>query len=85
MDEGIDLKAYWRLFLRWWWLLVLGVVGLGVVAYVASNAMTPIYEATAKVVVQRGGAPGTPSLSDIEASRQLAQNYGDLIKTLLPC
>ena len=29
----------------------------------------------------RGQSPGAPSLSEIQASQQLAQNYGDLIKT----
>ena len=31
--------------------------------------------------MQRGATPGTPSLSDLQASEQLAQNYGDLLKT----
>ena len=81
MGEELDLKSYWRILLRWWWILVLGVVAAGVAAFLASRAMTPVYEARAQILVQGGVTPGTPSLSDIQASQQLARNYGDLIKT----
>ena len=81
MGDQLDLRAYWRILLRWWWLLALGVVGAAVATFFLSRAMTPIYEATAKVLVQGGATPGTPSLSDLQASQQLARNYGDLIKT----
>ena len=59
----------------------MSVVGAAVAALVLSNAITPTYKATAKVLVQRGVTPGTQSLSDIQASQQLALNYSDLIKT----
>ena len=41
----------------------------------------PIYDATAKILVQGGQAPGIPSVSELQASHQLAENYSDLIKT----
>ncbi|MEE9199793.1 MAG: polysaccharide biosynthesis tyrosine autokinase [Dehalococcoidia bacterium] len=79
--EAVNLRTYWRLLLRWWWVLVLGVAGAAVAAFFVSNQMTPIYEAAAKVQVEGGQTPGVPSAGDLEASRQLAQTYGDLIKT----
>ncbi|MFC1935223.1 polysaccharide biosynthesis tyrosine autokinase [Chloroflexota bacterium] len=82
MKEGEEgLRAYWRILLRWWWLFILGVVGAAVAAFFVSKAMTPIYEASTKVLVQGGQAPGLPTVGEIQASRQLAQSYGDLIRT----
>jgi len=80
-DEGLDLRAYWRILLRRWWIFVLGVVGAALAAFFISGAITPIYEAKTKVFVQGGQTPGAPSLGDIQTSEKLADNYGDLIKT----
>lgn len=80
-EETTDLRTYWRIFVRWWWLPVLGVVGGAVAGFLLSSAVTPNYQATTKVVVQGGATPGTPSLNDIEASQRLSRNYSDLIKT----
>ena len=80
-DEGLDLRAYWRILLRRWWIFILGVLGAALAAFFISGAMTPIYEAKAKVFVQGGQTPGAPSLGDIQTSEKLADNYGDLIKT----
>ena len=80
MDDQLDFRAYWRIFQRWWWVLLLGMVTAGAVAYYVTSSEPPIYEATAKVLVQRG-ASGAQPLPDIQASEQLATSYGDLIKT----
>ena len=86
MDEplegrGLDLKDYLRILLRWWWIPVLGIVGGGVIAFFITNAMTPVFNASAKVLVQGGQNVGVPTASDIEASQQIARTYSDLIKT----
>ena len=86
MDEplegrGLDLKDYLRILLRWWWIPVLGIVGGGVIAFFITNAMTPVFNASAKVLVQGGQNVGGPTASDIEASQQIARTYSDLIKT----
>ena len=57
------------------------IVGGGLIAFFVSGTMIEIYDAKVKVLVQGGQTPGAPSPSEIEASRQLARNYGDLITT----
>ena len=57
------------------------MLGAVVAAFFVSRAMTPTYEASAKVLVQGGQTPGVPSVSEVQASQQLAKNYGDLVKT----
>jgi capsular polysaccharide biosynthesis protein len=82
ITEGkLDLRIYWQIFQRRWWVIALSVVGVTAAAFIMSNSITPIYDATAKVLVQGGQAPGIPSASEIQASQQLANNYRDLIKT----
>ena len=66
-EEKLEIKHYWRIVRKWWWLPLCSVVGAIVVAFLISNGMTPKYRSTAKVMVQGGQNPGAPSLSDIEA------------------
>ena len=80
-QEGLDLRAYWGILRRRWWILVLSVVSIATTAFFVSNSITPIYDATAKILVQGGQAPGIPTAGEIQASQQLAKNYSDLIKT----
>ncbi len=61
--------------------MLLGVMVGATAGFIVSSSRPVIFEATSKVLVQRGVSPGTPSLSDIQASQQLAISYGDLIKT----
>lgn len=62
-------------------MLALSVVGVVTAAFIVSNSVTPVYDATAKILVQGGQSPGIPSVGEIQASQQLANNYRDLIKT----
>ncbi|MBC8281959.1 MAG: polysaccharide biosynthesis tyrosine autokinase [Chloroflexi bacterium] len=80
-DQGLELREYWRILLKWWWVLVLGLVGTASAAYFVSGTITPTYQATTKVLVQGGQTPGTPFIPEVGASRDLALTYRDLIKT----
>ena len=81
MEHDIDLRVYWNIFLRRWWILLLATVMAASATYFISNNLTPKYAATSKILVQGAAGPGNPSLSDIQASRQLAQTYEALIRT----
>ncbi|MBI4199366.1 MAG: polysaccharide biosynthesis tyrosine autokinase [Chloroflexi bacterium] len=80
-DEGLDLRAYWRVVIRWWWVVALGLLAGILTAYFISRSMTPMYKATVKVLAQGGQSLGPPAASDILTSQQLATSYQDLIKT----
>ena len=81
MEDRRDIKAYWAILARWWWVFILGVVVTGLAAFFLTTAITPVYEANVKVLVQGGQAPGVPTVGDIQASERLARNYVDLFKT----
>ena len=82
-DRGLDLKAYWHIFRRWWWIFAVGAVGMIIVAFFMTGKTVPIYEAEAKILVEGGQPVGgaVRSLADIQAAQELAKNYSDLVKT----
>ena len=77
----LNLRDYWRIAFRWWWIILLGMLGGAVAMFLVSGAQTPIYNASIKILVQSRQDPGLPSFSEIEASREIARNYGELVKT----
>lgn len=76
----LNLRDYWRIAFRWWWIILLGMLGGAVAMFLVSGAQTPIYNASIKIFVQSRQDPGLPSFSEIEASREIARNYGELGK-----
>jgi non-specific protein-tyrosine kinase len=80
-QEGQYLRTSWLIFRNGWWILTLSVVVAALAAFFVTRGITPIYEASTKILVQGGQSPGVPSIYDIQASEQLATNYSDLIKT----
>jgi len=55
----VDLKQLFKIFKRWFWLGILGLV-LGAAAGVfISRIQTPVYEASARVLVMRAPDQGT--------------------------
>lgn len=53
----MELRRYWAVIWKWLWLIAIGVVIAGVVAYLVSSGMEPTYRATATVVVQDTTSP----------------------------
>ena len=76
----MELKEIISLYRRWLWLLILGLVlGLGS-GYLASKLQTPVYEASAKVLVTRSRQQGVTDILSI-SDQQLVLTYVQLLKT----
>lgn len=75
----MQLARYLRLFRRWWWLLALGVLIGGGSAYGISQVMTPVYQASATLLVNQTQTPGTIAYNDILTSERLTKTYRELI------
>lgn len=80
-SEWVDLRAYWALALRYWWVFVVVMAAAGGAAYAVGSLRTPLYSATAKVLVQSARVPGSFSAGDIEANRRFAEDFRDLLST----
>ena len=77
--DPVELVHYFRLVRRWWWLLVAGVIVGAGGAYGVSQAMTPIYRASATLLVNQTQTPGVIAYNDVLASERLTKTYGELI------
>lgn len=79
----VDLKVYWNLFKRWFWLIALVGLLSGASAYAASRwLLAPVYRATVQVVVQPSSSLGGASYQDILAGQRVASTYAEMIKSL---
>ena len=70
----MELREYVYLFWRWLWLIILGAVIAAAGAYLVSRNRTPLYRATAIILVSEGKADSNEYRS-ILVGQQLAQSY----------
>jgi capsular exopolysaccharide synthesis family protein len=75
----MEILRYARFLRRWWWLLVAGLLLGGTASYVVSHLLTPIYRASATVLVNETQVPGTIAYNDILTSERLTGTYRELI------
>lgn len=75
----IDLQKYWQTFLRWWWLIVACTVLAAGSAYVISSRMTPVYSATATLLVQQAPAANVTDYTALLTSERLASTYAEML------
>jgi len=75
----IDLQKYWQTFLRWWWLIVACTVLAAGSAYVISSRMTPVYSATATLLVQQAPATSVADYTALLTSERLASTYAEML------
>lgn len=76
----MGLARYLSLLRRWWWLLCLGTLVAGGVSYAVSRNLTPVYSASATLLVNQTQVPGTIAYNDILTSERLTRTYKELIE-----
>ena len=54
----MDLRQYWHLLRRWLWLVILGALVGGGLAYVISRNTKPVYQASTTLLIAPGSAAG---------------------------
>lgn len=75
----MDLRKYWTIVWRWSWLIALGtILGAGA-AFVVSRNMTPVYSASATLLVNEAPRSGMTDYSAVLTSQQLAKTYSELL------
>ncbi len=76
----MELNQFLKLLKQWYWLLILGLVIGASSGILISLIMTPVYQATAKILVMRipdGSSLGLAYLGD----QQLAQTFNEIVTT----
>ncbi len=76
----MEIKEFITLFRRWSWLLILGAILGSAGGFLASRIQTPVYEASAKVLVSKSHQQGGTDIFAI-SDQQLVLTYLQLLKT----
>lgn len=76
----MELRVYLDFVSRRWWLLVLGPLIAGMASYFVTQQMTPVYRATATVLVNRTATPGVIDYTDVLTSERLTNTYAELVE-----
>ncbi len=77
----MDLRHYWHLLRKWSWLIIVGALLSGGLAFVVSRNMTPVYAAGTTLLVTPGSAQALDNYSSLIASERLAQTYAQLLQS----
>jgi len=79
MDEALDLRQYYSLFLHWSWLILLVALMAGAVSFFFSNRMTPFYQSSTTVLLNAAPATKVTDYSSVMMSEQLTSTYSQMM------
>jgi capsular exopolysaccharide synthesis family protein len=80
-EPGVDIRQYLALLWHWAWLIALAGILAGGSAYFFSKRITPVYEATTKVMVNEAPSTKTIDMNSIQTSQGMAATYTQMITT----
>ncbi|MDF1512950.1 MAG: Wzz/FepE/Etk N-terminal domain-containing protein [Anaerolineae bacterium] len=85
MEDGeleLDLRLYWRLFVRCSWLVALAALLAGAAAYAVSRwYIEPVYAASVQLLIQPSNAYGSTDYQDILAGQRVAATYAEILQS----
>ena len=78
----MELRELSRIIWKWLWLIVLATIVAAGGAYFASQYITPVYRATATLLINEPSAAINTDFQDILASERLARSYAERLTNL---
>jgi len=75
--ELVELRQYFAVIWKWLWLIIVSTVVAGGTAYLGSRSMTPIYRASATLLVNQARQSPFPNYQDILSSERLTKTYAE--------
>lgn len=79
--ESIDLRQYLALFWQWAWLIALVTMIAGLVAFLVSQRMTPVYSASTTIYINEAPSTKTTDYNSIITSERISGTYSKMITT----
>jgi len=77
----MDLRSYFSIIRKWFWLVILCAVLAGTAAFFYSRQQTPIYQSTATVFInQARSSTGNSDYTDIITSERIARTYAAMLQ-----
>ena len=75
----MELRRYFSIVWKWWWLILLSVLIASFSSYLASKRVTPVYRAKTTLIVGRIIENPNTNSSEIYLSQQLANTYQQMV------
>ena len=79
-EDGVELRRLFMVIRRWWWLILACGLLAGASAFLISSRISPVYRATATLLVDSAQGTEGAQYSDIMASERLALTYSQMVK-----
>ena len=76
-----DLIRYIGLLWHWAWLVILAIVIAGGAAFFVSRQITPVYQATATMLVNQAPSANSSEYAALLTSQRLAETYAQMLTT----
>ena len=76
-----EIKKYASIIWHWTWLIILGALVAGGVAYLYNSSQTPIYSASARLLIDEAPGGNGNEYSQVLLEQRLAKTYIQLIRT----
>ena len=76
-----DLRRYFSLFRHWAWLLILAAILAGLVSFLVSMRMTPVYQASTTLLINEAPSTRNADYTSILTSERLARTYSEMLTT----
>lgn len=76
----MELRHYFNVIFKWWWLIALAVIVAGVSAFLGSLATPRQYQSRTTLMVGQALQAPNPNQSDLYMGQALAQSYTDLAR-----
>jgi capsular exopolysaccharide synthesis family protein len=77
-SEKVELRQYLRIVRKWLWLIVLGTLLAGGVAYGVSSRLPPVYSASTSLLIRTSSDQGTEYATTL-VNQYLAATYRELL------
>ncbi len=75
-----DIRRYWRLALKWWWLFVIGFIVPVLVSYRFTAKQEALYQARVVLMVGTTLQSSNPDARDIGIAERLARSYAEMVR-----
>lgn len=79
IEEELDFRRYFNIFLHWSWLILLVTLIFGAAAYFISKRLPPYYQSSTTLLVNVAPANQTTDYSSVITSQQLTSTYAQMI------
>lgn len=79
--DNFDFRQYLGLVWQWAWLIVLITLLSGVIAFFVSQQITPVYQASTKLLVNEAPSTKTTDYTSVLASERLTRTYAEMMLT----